>query len=138
LNFECTNNIAEYEALLLGLRIAWKYGVKDIIAKGDSELVVKQIRKLYATKNQRMKQYKHAVWDLIEMFDSFNIVHHDRSMNVAADKLVVLGSRFGDCTISPYCEYNVEVLTRPAIPDNIKHWQVFDDDAQVQRFLQNQ
>ncbi|KAH9308573.1 hypothetical protein KI387_036484, partial [Taxus chinensis] len=42
LNFECTNNIAEYEALLLGLRIAWKYGVKDIFAKGDSELVVKQ------------------------------------------------------------------------------------------------
>ncbi|KAH9331769.1 hypothetical protein KI387_003877, partial [Taxus chinensis] len=52
LNFECTNNVAEYEALLLGLRIAWKYGVKDIVAKGDSELVVKQIRKLYATKNQ--------------------------------------------------------------------------------------
>ncbi|KAH9303232.1 hypothetical protein KI387_014815, partial [Taxus chinensis] len=45
LNFECTNEIFEYEALLLGLRIAWKYGVKDIIAKGYLELVFKQIRK---------------------------------------------------------------------------------------------
>ncbi|KAH9326791.1 hypothetical protein KI387_006969, partial [Taxus chinensis] len=87
LNFECTNNIVEYEALLLGLRIAWKYGVKDIIAKGDSELVVKQIRKLYSTKNYGMRQYKHAVWDLIEMFESFSIVHHDRSLNAAVDKL---------------------------------------------------
>ncbi|KAH9311422.1 hypothetical protein KI387_026457, partial [Taxus chinensis] len=46
LNFECTNNIAEYEAFILGLIIAWKYGVKDIVAKGDLEMVVKQIRKL--------------------------------------------------------------------------------------------
>ncbi|KAH9314540.1 hypothetical protein KI387_023167, partial [Taxus chinensis] len=40
LNFECTNNIVEYEALLLGLRIAWKYGIKDIIVKGDSKLII--------------------------------------------------------------------------------------------------
>ncbi|KAH9291061.1 hypothetical protein KI387_044632, partial [Taxus chinensis] len=55
LNFECSNNIVEYEALLSGLRISWKYGVKDIISKGYSDIVVKQIRKLYAIKNQRMK-----------------------------------------------------------------------------------
>ncbi|KAH9297893.1 hypothetical protein KI387_029575, partial [Taxus chinensis] len=55
------------------------------------------------------------------MFDSFNIVHHERSFNAAANKLAVMGSRFGDCTISPYYGYNVEVLTRPAVPDNIKH-----------------
>ncbi|KAH9311539.1 hypothetical protein KI387_026574, partial [Taxus chinensis] len=70
------------------------------------------------------------------MFDSFNIVYHDRGLNAAADKLVVLGSRFENYTISPCCEYNIEVLTRPVVPDNVKHWQVFDDDAQVLRFLQ--
>ncbi|KAH9303254.1 hypothetical protein KI387_014837 [Taxus chinensis] len=138
LNFECTKNIAKYEALLLGLRIAWKYGVKDIVAKGDSDLVVKQVRKLYATKNQCMKQYKHVVWDLIEMFDSFKILYHDKGLNATADKLAVLGSKFGNCTVSPYCEYNIKVLTRPPVPDNVKHWKVFNDDAQVLRFLQNQ
>lgn len=78
----------------MGLRIAWKYGVKDIIVKMDSEMIVKQVRKLYATKNQRMKQYKHAVWEFIEIFDSFNIIHHDRIYNIVVEKLVVLGSRF--------------------------------------------
>ncbi|KAH9308874.1 hypothetical protein KI387_036785, partial [Taxus chinensis] len=72
------------------------------------------------------------------MFDSFNIVHHDRKFNVVADKLAVLGSRFGNCTVSPFCEYDVEILTRPSVPDNVKNWQVFDDDAQVKWFLQNQ
>lgn len=84
-----------------------------------------------------MKQYKHAVWDFIETFHSFNIIHHDRSYNTVEDKLVVLGSRFESCTMSPYCEYDIEILTTPYIPDNIKHWEVFEDDAQVQRFLQN-
>ncbi|KAH9331238.1 hypothetical protein KI387_003346, partial [Taxus chinensis] len=49
-----------------------------------------------------------------------------------------LGSRIDNCTISPYCEYDVEILIMPVVLDNIKHWKVFDDDAQVQRFLQNQ
>ncbi|KAH9332172.1 hypothetical protein KI387_044316, partial [Taxus chinensis] len=64
------------------------------------------------------------------MFDSFNIVHHDRKFNDLVDKLVVLGSRFDNYVVSIYCEYDVEVLTSPSVPDNIKHWQVFDDDAQ--------
>ncbi|KAH9301314.1 hypothetical protein KI387_012897, partial [Taxus chinensis] len=59
-------------------------------------------------------------------------------LNVVADKLVVLGSRFENYTISPYCDYNVEVLTRPDVLDNVKHWQVFKNDAQVLRLLQNQ
>ena len=40
LNFPCNNNIAEYEALLLGLRLAHKHGVKCIHVIGDSDLVV--------------------------------------------------------------------------------------------------
>ena len=40
LQFEATNNVAEYEALILGLEAAKKMGVKCISAFGDSELVV--------------------------------------------------------------------------------------------------
>ena len=36
LNFQCTNNIAEYEALLLGLHLLKKLGAKRIIVHGDS------------------------------------------------------------------------------------------------------
>ena len=82
-----------------------------------------------------MKQYKHVVWDLIEMFDSFNIFYHDRRLNAATDTMDFLGSRFDNCVVSPFCEYGIEVLTRLAIPDNVKHWNIFDDDAQILRFL---
>ena len=42
LNFTCTNNIVEYEALLLGLKVASKHSVKNLHVIGDSELIVQQ------------------------------------------------------------------------------------------------
>lgn len=54
LDFECTNNVAEYEALLLGLRIANKHGIKLLTVYGDSKLVVSQVREKFATKNVRL------------------------------------------------------------------------------------
>ena len=47
LHFRCTNNMAEYEALLAGLRIAADLGVTRLLAKGDSQLVVNQVSKEY-------------------------------------------------------------------------------------------
>ena len=55
LNFPCTNNIVEYEALLLGLRLAHKHGVKCIHVIGDSELFMSQVRNIYVSKNKRLK-----------------------------------------------------------------------------------
>ena len=69
------------------------------------------------------------------MLDSFDIIHHDRKYNTLAEKLVVLGSRFENYTSSPYYEYNIEVLTTPSVLDDVIHWKVFKDDAQVQIFL---
>ena len=55
LSFPCTNNIEEYEALLLGLRLAHKHGIKCLHVIGDSELVVSQVRNAYVSKNKRLK-----------------------------------------------------------------------------------
>ena len=41
LNFHCTNNFAEYEALMLGLKLLKKFGAKQIMVRGDSELIIK-------------------------------------------------------------------------------------------------
>src|SRR5271156_4323021 len=73
LSFQCTNNTAEYEALLLGLNIETKHGIKLLRVFGDSELAISQIRAKYAAKNDRLKQYKHVVWDSIEFFYAFSI-----------------------------------------------------------------
>jgi hypothetical protein len=43
LEFDCTNNMAEYEALLFGLRKARKMGIKLLKVEGDSELIVNQV-----------------------------------------------------------------------------------------------
>jgi len=73
LTFEFTNNVAEYEALLIGLNIATKHKIKKLVVYGDSELVTSQVREKYLSKNKRLRQYKNAVWDDIELFDAFSI-----------------------------------------------------------------
>jgi ribonuclease HI len=61
LKFPCTNNMAEYDAVLLGLRKARKMGVKSLRVEGDSELVVKQVRKECEARHPCMRRYKNAL-----------------------------------------------------------------------------
>jgi len=51
LMFSCTNNVAEYEALMLGLDVLKKKGATKICVSGDLELVLNQIRGIYEEKN---------------------------------------------------------------------------------------
>jgi len=74
LKFPCTNNMTEYEALILGLRFMLSHGVKNIQVYGDSELVVNQVKSKFLCKILSMLKYKHRVWDLTESFDAFNLV----------------------------------------------------------------
>jgi len=85
LTFKCTNNVAEYEALLIGLNIATKHKIKKLAIYGDSELVISQVREKYLSKNKRLRQYRNAVWDSVELFDAFSISWVDRSKNIMAD-----------------------------------------------------
>jgi hypothetical protein len=57
LNFRATNNIAEYEGLLAGIRAAAALGVKRLIVKGDSELVVNQVHKDYKCSSPEVSKY---------------------------------------------------------------------------------
>jgi ribonuclease HI len=82
LEFEATNNVAEYEALVLGLRAAKDMGIKEISVFGDAELVVKQVRNLYQAKHPRLRSYRNEVWDLIDSFFlAFNISFIPREEN---------------------------------------------------------
>jgi len=83
----CTNNIAEYRALILGLEEALKkrYGQLNIFL--DSELLVNQIKGSYKVKNENLKILMSEVRKLLSCFDSYKIEHIDRSQNHMADKL---------------------------------------------------
>jgi ribonuclease HI len=74
LEFEATNNVDEYEALILGLEAARKMQITELVVFGDSKLVVQQIKVHYQTRHPRMRAYKNQVWDLIDNFyKDFNI-----------------------------------------------------------------
>jgi ribonuclease HI len=57
LEFEATNNVAEYKALVLGLRVAKDMGVEEISVFGDAELIVHQIRNIYQDNHPRLRSY---------------------------------------------------------------------------------
>ena len=61
LEFDATNNVAEYEALLLGIEIAKDMGIKLLDIKGDSDLIVQQVKGQFACKCQRLKKYRNAI-----------------------------------------------------------------------------
>jgi ribonuclease HI len=57
LEFHCTNNIAEYEALILSLNLAIDKGITLLEVKGDSDLIVSQVLMRFSTKNEKLKKY---------------------------------------------------------------------------------
>jgi ribonuclease HI len=73
MEFETTNNIAKYEALVLGLMDAKDMAIDSLEFFGDSELIINQVKNTYQSKQQRLEKYKNEVWDLVEnLFLSFN------------------------------------------------------------------
>jgi ribonuclease HI len=85
-----TNNVAEYMALILGLREAAKLGAAKIRVRGDSELVIKQMRGEYRVKNPALKQLFDQAQSLAGGFDSVGFEHNLRHHNSLADKLANL------------------------------------------------
>lgn len=83
----CTNNIAEYQALILGLEEALVRGTTTISIYLDSELIVRQIQGVYRVKNPTLKPLMADVRALLDRFDTWQIAHVPRTENAVADKL---------------------------------------------------
>src|ERR1700759_729773 len=64
-----TNNVAEYMGLITALQEAKKLGAKKIIIRGDSELIIKQMRGEYRVKNPELRPLYEEAQDLIHQFD---------------------------------------------------------------------
>ncbi len=83
-----TNNRAEYEALIAGLAAATDYDFEEIEIRGDSELVVKQVRGEYDTTDPDLRECRVRVRERLRSFDSWSIEHVPREINSRADELV--------------------------------------------------
>jgi len=82
-----TNNVAEYRALITGLQKAHELGAKKIRVRGDSELVVKQMRGEYRVKSPDLKALFDEAKHLYHQFDEARIDHNYREKNELADRL---------------------------------------------------
>ncbi|GJS13018.1 reverse transcriptase domain-containing protein [Tanacetum coccineum] len=92
LNFANSNNDAEYEALLAGLRIAAKMKVGKMHAFIDSKLVGSQVEGSYEAKSEKTKKYKEKALEMICSFNNFQISHIPREDNKKADTLSKLAA----------------------------------------------
>lgn len=82
-----TNNIAEYKALILGLKEAVKLGIKIISVHVDSKLVCEQVRGNYKIRKPHLLTLCDQVKILVKQFDKFKIDYIPRAQNTYADRL---------------------------------------------------
>ena len=87
LEFEATNNMAEYEALIFGLTAALSLGVRQLLVKGDSQLIVKQVRGDCSCNHPQLAAYLIHVRKLKKSFEVLELQHVPRDLNSAADDL---------------------------------------------------
>ena len=92
LHFPASNNMAEYEALLSGLRIAIELGVKRLDVRGDSQLVIDQVMKESSCHDPKMEAYCNAVHRLEDKFDGLELNHVPRKHNEDTDELAKIVS----------------------------------------------
>lgn len=83
-----TSNISEYRALIAGLRGSLKIGVDVVHIVGDSQLIVKQVTKVFKVNKPELKRHRDCVLELLEQFEDHTIMWVPRKENKRADALV--------------------------------------------------
>jgi ribonuclease HI/transposase InsO family protein len=99
LHFPASNNMAEYEALVNGLRIAIELGVRRLDARGDSQLVINQVMKNSHSHDPKMEAYCDEVRRLEDKFYGLELNHIAPRYNKTADELAKIAS--GRTTVPP-------------------------------------
>ncbi|XP_071900977.1 uncharacterized protein [Coffea arabica] len=121
-DFPASNNEAEYEALLTGLRITHQMGITTIKVRSDSQLVVLQVRGEYEAKDEVMKKYLAKVREVVALFGTFEIERVPRSQNRRVDALSKLAS-------SSFVHLSKEVLVEVVKQKSIDQVQVLAIDS---------
>lgn len=110
LDFRATNNMAEYEGLLAGLKASAGMGIRRLLVLGDSQLVVNQVSKEYQSTDLQMEDYVHEVRHMERHFDGLELWHVPRRDNALADELSRLASARAPTPLGAF----EERLTQPS------------------------
>ena len=83
-----TNNVAEYRAVIEGVRLASTFGTDAIEVRADSQLVIKQLKGEYRIKDLNLQKLAREARDLLSRFSTVELIHVRREFNQDADALV--------------------------------------------------
>ncbi|XP_024158073.1 uncharacterized protein LOC112165693 [Rosa chinensis] len=92
LEFRCTNNQAEYEALIIVLEVLLELGVRDIQVRDDSLLVINQLQEKYRCVSCLLVPYLNRAIELLDQFTDVGLEYIPRERNFAANKLAQLAT----------------------------------------------
>lgn len=82
-----TNNVAEYEGLLLGLKHAQELGYRQVEVRADSQLLIRQLKGEYAVRHAGLKPLHAEALRLLRAFDRYELEHVPREENALADEM---------------------------------------------------
>ncbi|XP_075670437.1 uncharacterized protein LOC142640248 [Castanea sativa] len=116
LGFKASNNEAEYEALLAGLRVVSDLGAKEVKVHSDSRLVVNQVRGSFEAKDPQMIEYLRLVKQTMGHFSSVRVDQVARGQNWHIDSLATLASLVADGVPRLI---RVELVAEPSIKTGI-------------------
>ncbi|KAL5541953.1 hypothetical protein UlMin_009663 [Ulmus minor] len=91
--YSCSNNEAEYEALITGLELAESKNIKRLLIKGDSRLAIQQLKGEFAVKEPALAKYRTKAQQILQNFQGYRLEHVVRSQNRYADALATLASK---------------------------------------------
>lgn len=122
MHLAASNNVAEYQALINGLKIAIELGIQCLEVRGDSQLVVYQIMKESSCKSDTMSLYCQEMQKVECKFDGIELKHVPQKLNEAADSLAKMASRR---EMIPF-EVSADDQSKPSIrsldPDRANHY----------------
>ncbi|KAI3446714.1 hypothetical protein Pfo_003379 [Paulownia fortunei] len=126
--FLTSNNEAEYEALLAGLKLAFAAGARKLAIYSDSQLVVNQVRGEYEARDEKMIKYLSLTHDMLAKLEEYEIKRIPRADNTIADQLAKLASSMASINTrkitflsskEPSWKDNIiQYLTTGELPDN--------------------
>jgi ribonuclease HI len=94
MDFECTNNVAEYEDLILGLNSLNDLKSRRIVMHGDYEIVINKVKGIFQKNHPRMRPYRNEVLELLEGFTEYDISLIPKGKNMTVDDLATLAIVF--------------------------------------------
>jgi ribonuclease HI len=137
LEFECTINTVEYEALVQGLKKSIDLNIKELKVFGDSKIIVRKVMNIIHYNSPHLRNYQQEVHKLIDNFEAFNIIVVPRTKNTLVNALATATSILSPLEDYEASRFAVELIYKPLVLKNVSNCKFFQGDEQIVDFQTN-